>query len=74
MRIFTFSDRLVMILDVEDDFSFEAKAASDGGNAEVQQWERLMDTMQKELEDKEGKGGGWKWKRAVKCFDLSEHQ
>lgn len=72
MRIFHFADRLVMIMDVDDDFSFEKKAASDAGNAEVERWERLMEQFQREIEDPSGKQGG-KWKRAELCFDLSEH-
>lgn len=72
MRIFHFSDRLAMIMDVEDDFSFEKKAASDGGNPEVEKWEKTMEKFQREIKDPTGKQGG-KWKRAELCFDLSEH-
>ncbi|GAC96490.1 hypothetical protein PHSY_004070 [Pseudozyma hubeiensis SY62] len=72
MRIFHFADRLVMIMDVEDDFSFEKKAASDGGNPDVDRWETLMENFQREIKDPEGKQTG-KWKRAELCFDLSQH-
>lgn len=72
MRIFHFADRLVMIMDVKDDFSFEKKAASDGGNAEVEKWEKLMENFQREIKDPSGKQKG-KWKRAELCFDLSQH-
>ncbi|EST07471.1 Rhamnose mutarotase [Kalmanozyma brasiliensis GHG001] len=72
MRIFHFADRLVMIMDVEDDFSFDKKAASDGGNADVEKWETLMERFQREIKDPEGKQTG-KWKRAELCFDLSQH-
>ncbi|SPO19634.1 related to L-fucose mutarotase [Ustilago trichophora] len=72
MRIFHFSDRLVMIMDVEDDFSFEKKAASDGGNPDVEKWETLMEKFQREIKDPSGQQKG-KWKRAELCFDLSDH-
>lgn len=72
MRIFHFADRLVMLMDVEDDFSFEKKAASDGGNPEVDRWETLMEQFQREIADPAGKQTA-KWKRAELCFDLSQH-
>lgn len=72
MRIFHFADRLVMIMDVEDDFSFDKKAASDGGNPDVEKWETLMERFQREIKDPAGKQTG-KWKRAELCFDLSKH-
>ncbi|CDR87149.1 uncharacterized protein SPSC_00275 [Sporisorium scitamineum] len=72
MRIFHFANRLVMIMDVEDDFSFEKKAASDAGNAEVEKWEALMEKFQREVKDPSGEQKG-KWKRAKLCFDLNEY-
>ncbi|TKY86642.1 hypothetical protein EX895_004281 [Sporisorium graminicola] len=72
MRIFHFADRLVMIMDVEDGFSFEKKAASDAGNAEVDKWETLMAKFQREVKDPSGVQTG-KWKRAKMCFDLNDH-
>lgn len=73
MRIFNFADRLVMIMDVEDDFSFESKAASDGSNPEVESWESLMAQFQREIVDPTGQQTG-KWKRTQLCFDLSQHK
>ncbi|CBQ71695.1 conserved hypothetical protein [Sporisorium reilianum SRZ2] len=72
MRIFHFADRLVMIMDVEDDFSFEKKAASDSGNPEVEKWETLMEKFQREITDPSGEQAD-KWKRASLCFDLNQH-
>lgn len=72
MRIFHFADRLVMIMDVEDDFSFEKKAATDGANPHVAQWEAKMESFQREIPDPSGRQLG-KWKRADLCFDLSKH-
>lgn len=72
MRIFHFANRLVMLMDVEDDFSFERKAGLDGSNAQVAQWEALMDAFQRPIPDPTGTQTG-KWKVATKCFDVSEH-
>lgn len=49
MRIYNVADRLVMIIEADDDFSFEKKAEMDQNNAKVQEWEKLMDTYQKRL-------------------------
>lgn len=72
MRIFQFANRLVMVMDVEDDFSFERKASLDGSNQQVSQWEALMDAFQVPVHDPSNSQSG-KWKVATKCFDLSEH-
>ena len=72
MRIFHFADRLVMIMDVQDDFSFEHKAASDASNPDVDKWEKLMEQFQREIKDPQGKQTA-KWKRAELCFDLNDH-
>jgi L-rhamnose mutarotase len=42
MEIYRLSNRLFMIMEVNDDFSFERKAAMDAGNEKVQEWETLM--------------------------------
>jgi L-rhamnose mutarotase len=47
MEIFRVSDRLFMIMDVNDQFSFEAKAKSDLANEKVQEWEKMMWHYQK---------------------------
>lgn len=49
MQIFRVSDRLFMIMDVNDDFSFEAKQKSDLANEKVQEWEKMMWLYQKPL-------------------------
>lgn len=46
MKIYHAADRLVMIIQVSDEFSFEAKAQMDADNPKVQEWERLMRTFQ----------------------------
>lgn len=72
MRIFNFASRLVMIMDVEDDFSFERKAGLDGSNEQVSQWEALMDAFQVPIQDPSGVQTA-KWKVTTKCFDVSQH-
>ncbi len=42
MNIYSLGNRLFMIMDVNDSFSFEAKAAADASNPKVQEWEQLM--------------------------------
>ena len=42
MEIYRTGNRLFMIMDTEETFSFEKKAAMDAGNARVQEWEQLM--------------------------------
>ncbi len=42
MNIYLLGNRLFMIMDTDDSFSFEAKAAADASNPKVQEWEQLM--------------------------------
>ena len=42
MNLYLNGNRLFMIMEVNDTFSFEAKAAADAANEKVQQWESLM--------------------------------
>ena len=49
MQLFRVGDRLFMIMETSDDFSFAAKAALDAANANVQEWETLMSKYQQPL-------------------------
>ena len=49
IEMYRTGNRLVMILEVAPDFSFEAMAAADAANPKVQEWERLMWTYQRAL-------------------------
>ena len=49
MTIYRLQDRLCMIMEVADHFSFEAKGAADLLNARVQEWEKLMWRFQRPL-------------------------
>ena len=47
-----------MIMETNDDFSFEKKAKADAGNEKVQEWEKLMWKYQQALpEQNQGKNG-----------------
>lgn len=58
MAIYRTGNRLCMIMQVEDDFSFEKKGAMDTANAKVQEWEELMWKYQQALP---GSKPGEKW-------------
>lgn len=58
-----------MIMDVQDDFSFEKKAAADRENAVVRQWEEMMWKFQLPLEEA---AAGEKWMLMDKIFDLKD--
>ena len=49
LEIYRIENRLFMILEAGDDFSFEKKAAADAANPKVQEWENLMWRYQKAL-------------------------
>jgi L-rhamnose mutarotase len=49
MEIYRLGNRLFMVMEVSDDFSFEAKAAADRADPRVQEWESLMWKYQQPL-------------------------
>jgi L-rhamnose mutarotase len=67
MEIYRLSNRLFMIMEVNDDFSFERKAAMDAGNEKVQEWETLMWKYQLPLPWAKP---GEKWMLTDKIFQL----
>lgn len=69
MEIYRLQNRLFMIMETADDFSFAKKSAADAANAKVQEWEQLMWKYQQALP---GSQPGEKWKLMDKIFDLSE--
>ena len=48
-EIYLLGTRIFMILEVNDQFSFEAKAQADAANPKVQEWEELMWRFQQPL-------------------------
>ncbi len=67
MQIYELAGRLFMIMDTEDDFSFERKARMDAANPKVQEWELLMARFQ---DVAEGADQSSKWKPMEKIFQL----
>ena len=49
MNIYRTGNRLFMIMEVNESFSFEKKTAADLANAKVQEWEKLMWKFQQPL-------------------------
>jgi L-rhamnose mutarotase len=49
MEIYRIGNRLFMIMEVNEHFSFQAKAEADLENFKVQEWEKLMWKYQKAL-------------------------
>ncbi len=70
MAIYRFNTQLMMILDVEETFSFEQKALNDLNNKKVQEWELLMEKFQK-IEKNNSHDN--KWKLACRVFSLHEN-
>jgi L-rhamnose mutarotase len=67
MEIHRFANRLFMIMQTNDDFSFEQKGVADAGNEKVQEWETLMWKYQQAIP---GSKPGEKWVLMKKIFDL----
>jgi len=67
MEIYRTGNRLFMIMETADDFSFEKKTAMDAANSDVQKWEQLMWKFQHPLPwAKEGE----KWILMDRIFQL----
>lgn len=69
MEIYRYQNRLFMIMDVADSFSFERKAAADAANEKVQEWEALMATFQQALPGA-APDDSWRWKKMANIFSL----
>lgn len=67
LDIYLVGNRLFMIADVSESFSFEAKEAADLSNSKVVEWEKLMWTFQQKLPWAKGDE---KWLLMDKIFTL----
>lgn len=67
MKIYRFSNRLFMIMEVNESFSFDKKAAADAANPKVQEWEGLMWKYQQAIP---GTKKGEKWVLMDQIFEL----
>lgn len=67
MEIYRYHTRLFMIMEVNENFSFKAKAAADAASQKVQEWETLMWKYQQALP---GAKPGEKWQLMENIFSL----
>ncbi|MBC7626435.1 L-rhamnose mutarotase [Ferruginibacter sp.] len=67
MDIYLIGNRMFMIIEANEHFSFEKKSAMDAGNAIVQEWESLMWKYQQALPWAQN---GEKWMLMEKIFEL----
>lgn len=70
MEIWLAENRLFMIMETTDSFSFEKKSQQDSANPKVQAWEDLMWKYQQSLP---AARPGEKWVLMDKIFDLRNH-
>ncbi|MEO8822650.1 MAG: L-rhamnose mutarotase [Ginsengibacter sp.] len=71
MQIYRFSNRLFMIMETDENFSFEQKNEMDTTNPKVQEWENLLWKYQQALP---GAKPGEKWILMDKIFDLNKNK
>ncbi len=69
MEIYRVGNRLFMIMEVSNSFSFEKKAKVESSNKRVQEWEALMLQYQQPLPFAKP---GEKWVLMNKIFDLNQ--
>jgi L-rhamnose mutarotase len=67
LEIYLLGTRLFMIMQVNESFSFEAKAKADRDNPKVREWEQLMWKFQEPLPKA---GPGEKWILMERIFKL----
>ncbi|MEC3878730.1 L-rhamnose mutarotase [Parapedobacter sp. 10938] len=68
MEIYRFADRMFMVIEATDDFSFAEKAAADAANPHVKAWEQLTWQFQRAIP---GSNPDEKWVVMDKIFELS---
>lgn len=67
LDIYNVGNRMFMIIEADEDFSFEKKSAMDAGNDTVHEWEALMWKFQQALP---WAAPGQKWMLMEKIFQL----
>lgn len=70
MEIYRTGNRLVMIMEVNDAFSFDRKSNMDAVNEKVQEWETLMWKYQQPVP---GAKPGEKWIMMDRIFELKDY-
>jgi L-rhamnose mutarotase len=69
MEIYLLGTRMFMVMEVNEHFSFEAKAMADRENPKVREWEELMWRFQRPLPDAKP---GEKWQLMERIFKLEK--
>ncbi len=69
MEIYLLGTRMFMIMEVDEDFSFETKTRAELLNPKVQEWEKLMWKFQQALPQAKP---GEKWLPMERIFKLAE--
>lgn len=69
MEIYRIGNRLFMIMETDETFSFERKAAMDAANDKVQEWEQFVWKFQQQLPWAKP---GEKWVLMDKLFQLNK--
>ena len=69
LAIYQLGTRLFMVMEVNEQFSLEAKAKADRENPKVQEWEKLMWKFQKPLPEAKP---GEKWLLMERIFKLEK--
>lgn len=70
LEIYLLGTRMFMVMEVNENFSFEAKSKADHSNPKVQEWERLMWKFQQPLPQAKP---GEKWLLMERIFKLENH-
>lgn len=71
MEIYRTSNRLFMVMETTDEFTFEKKKLLDKSNKHVQDWEQLMWNFQQALPWSDP---GEKWVLMKRIFELDDEQ
>jgi L-rhamnose mutarotase len=69
MEIYLLGSRMFMVMEVNEQFSFDAKAKADRENPKVREWEELMWKFQQPLPEAKP---GEKWLLMEKIFKLEK--
>lgn len=70
MEIYRVGNRLLMVMEVNEEFSFEDKSFADAINPKVQEWEKIMWQFQQPLPFAKP---GEKWMLMNKIFDMKNY-
>lgn len=71
MEIYNFHDRLVMVMEVDESFSFAEKSKNDADDPAVTAWEDKMNEVQQRLPGAPTDG---KWVEAALIFALRDYE